>query len=121
MKPQFKLALEFTDNPAESRDNDPSSPKILKPIPFDEECNIHDDIKLTLLFSDNRTVIMHVKTGDTVQNIKKKLEDQHGIPYAKMAFMLDGKIMLDPLSLNDYPQIGNGKCEQVTIHVHLRE
>ena len=104
----LRLELDrFTTNPAESNAMDPTSPKILKPKDYFEESDIHQDIELHLIVPEPHSKVIKIKTktGDTIQNIKKVLEDNHDIPYGAQTLLLEGKPMLDPLSLNDFPLI----------------
>merc|ERR1711991_189359 len=82
-----------------------------KAVSYDEESNIHNDIEVTLVFPNEKTHVLNLKVGDTVQNIKKTMNDTLNIPYAKSSLLCDGKKMLDPLSLNDFKSIRNeSKC-----------
>lgn len=114
-RPAFRLAID-KDDPKEAH-SPPSTH--LKPKAYFEESDIHEEIELTLALSDERTIKLKLKIGDTVQNIKKRLEDTHGIPFVRQLFLLDGQPMLDPLSLNDFPAIG--KYKRRLIEVKLLE
>ena len=128
----LRLELDrFTTNPAESNTVDPTSPKILKPKDYFEESDIHQDIELNLHLSEpaGKVIKIKTKTGDTIQNIKKVLEDNHDIPYGNQTLLLEGKPMLDPLSLNDFPTIARmikenpstPHCIDVTVKVRLSD
>ena len=71
---------------------------------YDEESNIHADITVTLLFPDGIEENVQCKTGETVINLKKKLFDEFKIPFSCVLTYKD-KTMLDPLSLNDFPEL----------------
>jgi len=68
-----------------------------------QESDIFEDIPITLLLPDGVTFKLIVKTGETVQEIKRKLDTLHGIPYSDATLFYNGKCMIDPLSLNDFP------------------
>ncbi len=88
-----------------------------RPKDYNEESDIHPDIAVHLKFSDTKTMHLTLKTGDTVQNIKKRLEAEHGIQYSKITFTLDGKTMLDPLSLNDFPAVNESVKQNTNLVV----
>jgi hypothetical protein len=44
------------------------------------------------------------KLGQTVEVLKSFVESEYGIPMPLQTLFLDGKLMLDPLSLLDYPE-----------------
>lgn len=68
-----------------------------------QESDIFEDIPITLILPDGITFKLIVKTGETVQEIKRKLDTLHGIPYADATLYYNGECMIDPLSLNDFP------------------
>jgi hypothetical protein len=73
------------------------------PTSYYQESDIFEDITITLIMPDGVTFKLIVKTGETVQEIKRKLDTLHGIPYADASLYYNGKCMIDPLSLNDFP------------------
>lgn len=72
-------------------------------VPYDQESDIFEDIPITLILPDGITFKLVVKTGETVQEIKRKLDTLHGIPYSDATLYYNGRHMIDPLSLNDFP------------------
>jgi len=70
---------------------------------YHHESDIHEEIPLSLVLPDGVTYKFIVKTGETVQEIKRKLDTTHGIPYSDATLYFNGKCMIDPLSLNDFP------------------
>jgi len=62
--------------------------------------------------------VINVKIGETVQEIKRRLMVEHGIPYSESKLFLDGKFMLDPLSLNDFPSIVEQNKATITVQVN---
>ena len=84
--------------------------KTPRSISYDDESNIHDDITLTFLFPDGKEQDVTCKTGETVSNLKKKLLDEYQIPFScKLTYK--STTMLDPLSLNDFPELLKGAKE----------
>eukprot|EP01097_Dermamoeba_algensis_P002927 TRINITY_DN2164_c0_g1_i1.p1 TRINITY_DN2164_c0_g1~~TRINITY_DN2164_c0_g1_i1.p1 ORF type:complete len:109 (-),score=23.79 TRINITY_DN2164_c0_g1_i1:100-426(-) len=69
------------------------------------ESDIHKDLSITLNLPDGSTLPLTLKSGETVQNIKKLLNDKHSLPFGKLILTYEGKVMMDPLSLNDYAGI----------------
>lgn len=57
-----------------------------------------------------------VKTGETVQEIKRRLCSASKIP-SHSEFYFDGKPMIDPLSLNDIPGVVGNSVLQVEVKV----
>lgn len=68
-----------------------------------QESDIFEDIPITLKLPDGITFKLIVKTGETVQEIKRKLDTLHGIPYSDATLYYNETCMIDPLSLNDFP------------------
>ena len=46
--------------------------------------------------------------GQTVTVLKAYLQTEHGVPMAGQRLYLDGNLMFDPLSLNDFPGVAGG-------------
>jgi|EP00945_MAST-04E_sp_MAST-4E-sp1_P007367 hypothetical protein len=59
--------------------------------------------------------------GQTVQVLKSWLDSEQGIEYAKQQLYLgddaSGQMMIDPLSLNDFPAIQPGKTVKIFVAV----
>ena len=85
---------------------------------YHEESDIHNDIPVQLNFPNGTTKTINVKIGETVQEIKRRLMVEHGIPYSESKLFLDGKFMLDPLSLNDFPSIVEQNRANISIQVN---
>jgi len=81
----------------------PPIPAHNPPPTYHQESDIFQDIPITLILPDGVTFKLIVKTGETVQEIKRKLDTLHGIPYSDATLYYNGKCMIDPLSLNDFP------------------
>jgi hypothetical protein len=84
---------------------------------YDTESNIHAKVELTFLLDNGTTYKKTATAGDTVAQVKKALSDVSGIPYVDLTLTLDGKTMMDPLSLNDLPA-ARGK-QELQIHVKV--
>jgi len=84
---------------------------------YDDESNIFATITLVLQLPDGTTKDLAATTGDTIQIIKKKMEAELGFPYSKTSCFLDGKLMIEPLSLNDFPNLPK---ERPVIEVRVR-
>lgn len=72
---------------------------------YDDESNIFASITVVLQMPDGSTKEVAATTGDTIQILKKKMEVDLGLPYAKTSCYHDGKLMIEPLSLNDFPNL----------------
>eukprot|EP00168_Porphyra_purpurea_P000447 TRINITY_DN10498_c0_g1_i1.p1 TRINITY_DN10498_c0_g1~~TRINITY_DN10498_c0_g1_i1.p1 ORF type:complete len:142 (+),score=44.63 TRINITY_DN10498_c0_g1_i1:66-428(+) len=85
---------------------------------YDEESDIHEDITIIVKLDGDRTEKIDCKTGETIMNIKKKIHDDHGVPFSCVV-SFQGKPMLDPLSLNDFPHLiaahKEGKAIEFTV------
>tara|TARA_R110002050_G_scaffold277245_2_gene422851 strand:- start:126 stop:485 length:360 start_codon:yes stop_codon:yes gene_type:complete len=84
---------------------------------YDEESNIHGKINITIVLPDKSEIIREFSLGDTVFNIKKYVHDNKGLEWKGMKASLDGKAMLDPLSLNDFPALKGKSSATVVIEV----
>ena len=58
-----------------------------------------------LVWEDGEIDERKLSKGETVQNIKKWIKDNKGIPINHITVCLEDKKMMDPLSLNDFPEI----------------
>jgi hypothetical protein len=72
---------------------------------YDEESNIFQPIKLIIKLPTGSIKEFNCTTGDTVQIIKKRLEAEDSIPYKETVCYCAGEPMLEPLSLNDFPNL----------------
>lgn len=90
------------------------------PSSYYQESDIFEDIPITLVLPDGVTFKLIVKTGETVQEIKRKLATLHGIPYSDATLYYNGACMIDPLSLNDFPGLvcKAGVCLDVKVISH---
>merc|ERR1711915_630934 len=78
---------------------------------YDEESNIFEPMVLFLNLPDGTTKEWNVSTGDTIQMIKKRIEVELGLMQADTRCELDGKNMIEPLSLNDFATLMEKKAD----------
>mmetsp|Transcript_9039 Transcript_9039/g.25345 ORF Transcript_9039/g.25345 Transcript_9039/m.25345 type:complete len:120 (+) Transcript_9039:101-460(+) len=92
------------------------TPREGKDIPsFEEEANTHAKIELTLTFPEGDPIVKEFSLGDTVFTVKKFVHDTRDIPWKGMVAELEGKPMLDPLSLNDFKALKESKAATINI------
>ena len=84
---------------------------------YDEESNIHAKIELTIVLPSGEQVQKTFSKGDTVFNIKKTVHDEKGLEWKGMIVEYDGKPLLDPLSLNDFPFLND--LTTATFHIKV--
>eukprot|EP00005_Dracoamoeba_jomungandri_P005541 CAMPEP_0174260050 /NCGR_PEP_ID=MMETSP0439-20130205/8796_1 /TAXON_ID=0 /ORGANISM="Stereomyxa ramosa, Strain Chinc5" /LENGTH=102 /DNA_ID=CAMNT_0015344181 /DNA_START=42 /DNA_END=350 /DNA_ORIENTATION=- len=72
---------------------------------YDTESSIHQEVTINITLPDEREVQMKFTTGDTVQNIKKRLVAEHDLVYGDIECFYNDTLMIDPLSLNDFPDL----------------
>ncbi|ELR21699.1 uncharacterized protein ACA1_384020 [Acanthamoeba castellanii str. Neff] len=72
---------------------------------YDEESNIFQPLALQIVTPEGTTITMQVTTGDTISIIKKRLEVEHSIAYKETVLTLNDKVMIEPLSLNDFADL----------------
>ena len=59
-------------------------------------------VKLTLKFPGDYQLQITRKMGETVATVKRFLTDEYDFPYEALTLEMEGKILVDPLSLNDF-------------------
>jgi hypothetical protein len=84
---------------------------------YDQESDIHSDITLTLKLPGDKTLEKKVSVGNTIFNLKKLLADEHGFAFDKLTLTHDDKVMLDPLSLNDFPALSGKDAATIVVTV----
>ncbi|PRP75556.1 hypothetical protein PROFUN_09042 [Planoprotostelium fungivorum] len=88
---------------------------------FFEESDIFEEIPVTLELFDGRSLTKEVEIGETVLGLKRILYDLFHIPFDTITLYLDGKAMLDPLSLNDFPSIVEQNKAVIQVKVKPRD
>ena len=83
------------------------------------ESDIFEDIEILLKLPNGTEQKLNVKIGETVQQLKRYVDTDHSIPYEESVLFLNGKAMLDPLSLNDFPTIVKSKSATIDVKVFL--
>jgi hypothetical protein len=91
----------------------PSRPSLAS---YFNESNIHKEIKITFTLPSGDVLEEVVNSGETVQEIKRKLCSASKIPSNSM-FFFNGTDMLDPLSLNDIPGVTGNSSLQIVVKV----
>lgn len=110
-----RLSLSLSPITLSSAAKEPTKP----PPPvhsYDTESNIHQDIKITFSLPSGELFEETVKNGETVQEIKRRLYSAEKIPTNSL-FYFDGKHMMDPLSLNDFPDVVGRSAVQIEVKV----
>ena len=77
-----------------------------------DEVNIQEKNVLVVFdLPDGSQSEQYFKLGQTVEVLKSHIENEYGILMTEQALFLEDKLMLDPLSLLDYPdaKFGNRK------------
>eukprot|EP00993_Chasmostoma_nieuportense_P006331 NODE_6958_length_482_cov_101.540845_g6792_i0.p1 GENE.NODE_6958_length_482_cov_101.540845_g6792_i0~~NODE_6958_length_482_cov_101.540845_g6792_i0.p1 ORF type:complete len:132 (+),score=34.69 NODE_6958_length_482_cov_101.540845_g6792_i0:54-449(+) len=57
------------------------------------------------------------RMGHTVEWLKQAVEDKHNIPYHSQQLFFNDKLMIDPLSLSDIPNLKTGEANHVLVKV----
>merc|ERR1719197_899165 len=82
---------------------------------YDEEENdIHKEIKLVVKTADEKRIELVCSSGETIFNLKKRLHDEHQVDYGHEV-QFNGKAMMDPLALADFPEIMEKEAAEVTL------
>ena len=87
-----------------------------------EEANARGgDVTIHFTCSDENKYVQNFAIGQTVQVLKSWLDSEKGIPYASQMLYLgsdaSGKVMIDPLSLNDFSGITVDKDVDIFVDI----
>lgn len=63
------------------------------------------DITLQFKLPNGEQSSINFKMGHTIACVKLELQKLHGLPMHKTKLTLQGKLMIDPLSIADYPAL----------------
>ncbi len=86
---------------------------------YHDEADPHAKVTLSLSFSNGLAgATMVASAGDTVAQIKKRISEAHSLRYGALSLVVEGKPVIDPLSLNDVKHI-RGKTE-VAVEVQVK-
>ncbi|CEG43484.1 Ubiquitin domain [Plasmopara halstedii] len=77
-----------------------------------EECKFdrvmalqEEPVQITFLMPDCSTFSKKFKKGHTITVLKACLQDEYDLKQEETQLLLDGVVLLDPLSLTDFPRI----------------
>eukprot|EP00997_Jenningsia_sp_PLL12_P009106 NODE_6007_length_537_cov_57.674180_g5257_i0.p1 GENE.NODE_6007_length_537_cov_57.674180_g5257_i0~~NODE_6007_length_537_cov_57.674180_g5257_i0.p1 ORF type:complete len:132 (+),score=35.90 NODE_6007_length_537_cov_57.674180_g5257_i0:48-443(+) len=73
--------------------------------------------KCTIVFRlpNGTSFMQEFRMGHTVEWLKQAVEDKQGIQYHHQKLLLNGKLMIDPLSLSDVPGLVPNAENEVTV------
>ena len=93
-------------------------------VSFDKESDQGETYTITLRLAKSPTEpiigterVLELKSGETIQNIKKKLLDTGGgrFSFKDVVMYMDGKELINPFSLVDIPQINRDKKADINV------
>ena len=92
--------------PAKGEDQD-SAAKVrevdIENLDADEKELAGEAVPIQFNLPDGTTAVRKYFMGHTIAYIKGHLEDVNGLPYHLTTLKMNGKVLIDPLSLNDLP------------------
>ena len=79
------------------------------------EAELKSQVAVTFELPGGRTADASFQVGQTVLVLKSYLEGHHDLPMISINLMLDGKLMIDPLCLSDFPAIEKSRKARITV------
>eukprot|EP01026_Neomeris_dumetosa_P007478 TRINITY_DN12306_c0_g2_i1.p2 TRINITY_DN12306_c0_g2~~TRINITY_DN12306_c0_g2_i1.p2 ORF type:complete len:119 (-),score=13.53 TRINITY_DN12306_c0_g2_i1:926-1282(-) len=76
-----------------------------------------EQVLIHCLLPDGTIKKLEIRSGFQVGYIKVKLSEEFGFSMNNVSLWLDGKMMLDPMSLADYPDIKPDQVTQITVKI----
>ena len=81
----------------------PSNIMAAKRIKLDDQASGSGDMQISVNFPSGKTITLHVKASDTVDNVKSMVADQEGIPPDQQSLTFDGvELKYTARTLSDY-------------------
>eukprot|EP01103_Thecamoeba_quadrilineata_P013828 TRINITY_DN3956_c0_g1_i1.p1 TRINITY_DN3956_c0_g1~~TRINITY_DN3956_c0_g1_i1.p1 ORF type:complete len:134 (+),score=30.02 TRINITY_DN3956_c0_g1_i1:57-458(+) len=74
-------------------------------LTHEQEANNYVSVDLHLALPNGSSKKLTFSSGDTVQNVKKKLYDDDIYRGGQLTLTYEGKVLLDPMAFVDYPEI----------------
>ena len=83
----------------------------------EEEDAMGGDVAVVFTLPSGRDIENSFGIGQTIQMLKGWLEKEHEIPYVDQTLVMrsSGAVMIDPLSLNDFPEVRVGSTLQIEV------
>ncbi len=77
------------------------------------------EIELSLKFADGKSEILKVASGQDVAFAKSQICKRLDVSYGDIQLYLNGKLMIDPLSFGDFPEIA-AQTENRPVEVNVK-
>lgn len=99
---RLSLSLRLPDKNARAALSAPNSMPELTP----DDPNFSSlELNVTLVLPGGTQALYRVPSGQTIQQLKRKLCDESGLDFCNIALYHEGIFLMDPLSFNDFPKI----------------